>query len=326
LRTDLGWVGLTMVTVLLQGCYLLKQTAGQLDLRLHQIPIAAALEKETDPERRRLLAEIPHIQAFAQERLQLKPSENYTAYYATDEKAIAYVVTACPPDRLEPHTWWFPIIGDVPYKGFFAEPDARKLEADLQRQGLDTWVFTAPAYSTLGWFRDPVTTPMLRNGVFALAETLIHEMTHETLYINGQGHFNEQLASFVGEQGALQYVREYRILSAAELVQIRQAKDRHRQFALMVREAIKELETLYGRKLAREQMLIERQAIFARLTDRLLALRPQSNRERWIFNNARILQYQRYESESELIQDFWHQSGHDWTRFWEMVRAYAAKL
>ena len=313
-------LGLILVA---QGCYLVKQGHGQIQLRLNQVSLNEAVEQETKEKIRHLLLAVPKIKAYAVARIGLQQNENYTAYYATSNSAITFVVTACKKTELIPHTWWFPILGSVPYKGFFEKSDALALARELQQKGLDTWVFGAVAYSTLGWFDDPVTTPMLRRGYYNLVETIIHEMTHSTLYIKGQGQFNEQLASFVAQKGTVQYFREFNILSDASLIEIKEKRDRKRAFSLIVKETIPSLDELYDSELPFHKKMAERERIFSRLTKRASEMFPGIPPEAWKFNNARILQYRRYESDAEFLNEIWQKSEQQWDRFWVNVRGYA---
>ncbi|MCP4750984.1 MAG: aminopeptidase [Proteobacteria bacterium] len=316
-------VVLTAISVLAQGCYLIKQGKGQLELRYNQIPMAEAILKETNPDYRRLLAAVSQIKEFAEKRISLEETRNYSGYYATSQRGITFVVTACEKNRLSPYSWWFPIIGSVPYKGFFQERDALALEKELQSEGYDTWLFVAPAYSTLGWFEDPITTPMLRRGHYYLAETIIHEMTHVTVYVKGDGTFNEQLASFVGQKGAFQYLREKDILNENQLEKIKRKRQRNQKLTRIVGKYIPGLKKLYGKPYPLEEIVREREIIFSKLTDEILTTFPHLTREDWKFNNARLLQYLRYKSESKVFQEAWDKSEKNWEKFWELIRKVA---
>lgn len=307
--------------VSLQGCYLLEQSSGQLDLRFNQIDIDQAIEQEENPEIKHQLSEVPSIKQFAEKNLLLQKTENYTGYYRTDKPGITFVVTASPQNKLEPYTWWFPIIGEVPYKGFFDKADAIALERELQSKGFDTWMFAAPAYSSVGWFKDPITTPMLKKGIYYLIETIIHEMVHVTLYIKDQGDFNEQLAAFVAQKGALEYLE-----SKPKGDLIIQKEKQHRKIRTQLYETLqiylKQLEQLYATNQSLSDILEKRDLIFKKTTGAVLKIFSHSKPENWQFNNARLLQYRRYQPENTVINEIWQKSDHSWQKFWEQIRNY----
>ncbi len=302
-----------------QGCYIVKQGVGQFKLRLEQVPLEEAIANEKNSKYKQLLASIPKIKQFAIHELKLKDNDNYSDYFATSQKGIAFVVTACRKNELIPHTWWFPIIGSVPYKGYFDEEDALDLEKELQTDGYDTWMFVAPAYSTLGWFKDPITTPMLERGDYYLAETVIHEMTHTTLYIKDQGDFNEQLASFVGQKGAYLYLKKSNLYDDGQIRKIKKQKQRSKEFAQIIRNYIPILEELYQNSETLEEAIKKRKAIFSSLVDEVATLYPHVPKTHWKFNNARILQYRRYHSEQKIFNELWGKSRGDWSLFWKLV-------
>ena len=172
-------------------------------------PIAEILERpDLDPEMRAQLELVEAVRAYAAARLGLRVGGQYGSVATVDADQVVHVVTAAPRRRLEPVTWWFPIVGRVPYRGYFDQAEAEAFAADLERQGNDTVVRPAIAFSTLGWFDDPLLSTMLRDDETRLAETLIHELTHATRYVPGQGAFNESLAMFVGLNGAARFFAE----------------------------------------------------------------------------------------------------------------------
>lgn len=155
------------------------------------------------------LRKIDRIRAYAFDSLGLKRSDNYTTFFDQKGTRLLYVVTAAKPFALEPHLWHFPIVGDVPYKGFFDESKA-KVESDrLKAEGWDTDIGGASGWSTLGWFKDPVLSSMLQRSEGDLAELIIHELTHGTIFISGDVDYNENLATFIGVTGAVQYLTTY---------------------------------------------------------------------------------------------------------------------
>ncbi|MDT8448503.1 MAG: aminopeptidase [bacterium] len=310
--SSLGWA--LLLWPLLSGCYVVEQGWGQLKLGWSSVPLEEA--HEPDPQLAALLAQVPQIKAFGQSQLGLKATQNYQAYLPVPGEGVTYVVTAAPKLSLSPHQWWFPVIGSVPYKGYFDHSDAEDLKADLEAQGLDTYLFAAPAYSTLGWFEDPVTTPMLRQGLYDLAETLLHEMTHATLYVNDQGDFNEQLASFVGAQGAEAYLRGPAGWDEARWEVQVQGQERGRRAAELVRQWIPQFEELYASELKEKEKLEQRALLFAQLSQ---AFEAQTGVQR-TFNNARLLQYRRYQKGNAHLEALFNQAQGHWPQFWTLLR------
>jgi predicted aminopeptidase len=199
---------LVLLLPALCGCYLVTQAMGQLRVLLNSQRIQTLLTDPKVPDDVKLKLRLVHeIKEFGEDELGLKPSRNYESFYDTKGQPITYIVSACRKDRFQPHLWWFPIVGDVPYKGFFAKEDAVAEAKELETQGYDVSLGTAAAYSTLGYFPDPVLSTMLEYPEEQLVALLLHELTHGTIYLPGGTDFNEGLASFVGWQGALEFAR-----------------------------------------------------------------------------------------------------------------------
>lgn len=198
-----------LVPLLLTGCqigYYLKGAANQFSMMKNRVPLADALKDPAlDAETRAQLTAAAEAHEFAVREIGLKATDNYTTFVQLDRPYASWTVSAAPRWRLEHHEWSYPIVGKMPYKGFFTEEDAREEERALARQDLDTLVRGVTAYSTLGWFKDSVISPMLKMSQHALVNTIIHETTHTTLYIRNSADFNERLASFVGNRGAEQF-------------------------------------------------------------------------------------------------------------------------
>ena len=310
----------------LPGCYYGQAAAGQLELINEQRPLADALRRERDPERRRFLALVPDIRAFGRDVMQLRPGRSYESYFATERSGIAYVISASERTRLEPYLFTFPIVGSVAYKSYFDEDDARAAGAELQAEGYDVWVGPATAYSTLGYLRDPVTTVMMRKGFTAFVEVLLHEMTHGRLYVPGQTDFSEQLASFAGERGAEQYLRSRFRHDPERMAELQAHLARRRALERHVGAALAELQALYARKLPEARVLALREPVFARLRAQLALLSPDARPDELVVNNARLLQYQRYLAGGPVMEKLWRAGGGSWVRFWAAVEAHARTL
>lgn len=166
-------------------------------------PIDAVIaDPATSPETRSQLGLVRMAAVYADRELGLDVGESYTMYSELDRDTLLLVVTASRRDAFRAHTWWFPIVGRVPYKGFFDHDEALAEAGRLEARGLDTHVRTAGAFSTLGWFNDPLLSTLLNRDPISLASTVIHEVTHNTVFIPGQVAFNESFATFVGDVGA----------------------------------------------------------------------------------------------------------------------------
>ncbi len=330
-------VAYAFASMALSGCYVLHLARGQLDLINSQTPLAQAIRDERDPARKQLLAEVPLITGFAESVIGMEPSESYAGYYAVQREWLTLVLSAAPKDALKPYTRWYPVAGRVPYRSYFDERRARRAQLQLEAQGYDTYLHKSPAYSTLGVFRDPVTTPMLDRRlpcpppdhpneldacrVAGLAETLIHELTHQHLYIRGKTNFNEQLASFVGRTGAIQYLMWRGLYDEALRARLQVAFDRQRSFEDYATQAASKLRLLYAGHSTASTKLAAREPIFAAVAQRGLSSFPDTVKEDWEpMNNARILQYVRYDRHSDVMGSLWKQAGTSWPRFWRLVQ------
>ncbi|MEE9606734.1 MAG: aminopeptidase [Myxococcota bacterium] len=187
------------------GCYLAHLAAGQARLLRARQPIEALLaDPSTPPELRARLELTERAREFAA-GLGLDVGGQYTSYVPWPGDRVVTSVVATRAGELEPAGFSYPFLGRLPYKGFF---DRERAEAEAERlraRGLDVCEVGVRAYSTLGWFDDPVTGPMLRGDEGAVVEVIVHELVHATVYVPGDADFNEGVASFIGEEGAVQF-------------------------------------------------------------------------------------------------------------------------
>jgi predicted aminopeptidase len=308
------------------ACGPLALAGQQLELLNQQVPLARAQQRERDPRRRRLLALVPEVVGFGRDVMQLRPRRSYTGYFETERRGIVWVLSASERTRLVPRLFSYPIVGDVAYRSFYAEADARQAAAELEAEGYDAFVNAATAYSTLGYLRDPVTTIMMRKGTIAFIEVLLHEMTHERLYVAGHSELSEQLASFVGERGVEQFVaRRYGTRGTMPaLLEAHLARRRVRE--AVARATLEELRALYDSPVSDAEKLRRRLPIFAALSAKLAALSPDATPEELEVDNARMLQLERYLASGPELAALWRRAGGSWVRFWPLVEAYAQAL
>lgn len=205
--------------LLLSGCgasYVLRAGYEEARLLWRRQPIEALLARpDLDPDMRAKLELVGAARVYAAEDLGLRVGGSYTSVSTVDASQVIHVVSAAPRDRLVPVTWWFPFVGRLPYRGYFDRGDAEAFAAALERDGYDTLVRPAVAFSTLGWFDDPLLSTMLRGDRSRLVETVIHELTHATRYVRDHVAFNESLAMFVGLCGAERFFAARGDLAAA---------------------------------------------------------------------------------------------------------------
>lgn len=224
---------------------------------------------ELDPQTRAKLELVLAVRRFAADDLGLDVGEAYASFSIVPPGALLQVVSAARRTQLVPYEWWFPIVGSVDYKGYFELEDAQQEAARLGREGYDTYVRPSVAFSTLGWFDDPVLSSWLRAEPTRIAELLIHELLHRTWYVSGQTAFNESLATFVGHVGAYEFFRAHDGPEAATTQRAAQAWREALVESQQWSAAVAELRALYadgasdGRPV--DEILAARAAIFARL-------------------------------------------------------------
>lgn len=200
------FIFLATLPIVFNSCYVLKQSFYFLESRKNATSIDKLMEKKENEEEYRLFKATVDIKKFATEVLKLNKDKNYTKYVYTEKDYLVSVVEACSAYDFKSYMFSFPIVGKVPYKGFYKREDALRLAKKLKEKGLDVMVRKVRAFSTLGTFADPLYSFMTNDSIYDLAETIIHEQTHATIWIKNEAKFNEELATFCGEKGAEEYM------------------------------------------------------------------------------------------------------------------------
>jgi predicted aminopeptidase len=185
-------------------------------------PIARLAKDSTvDAATRAKLQLVLEARAFARDSLRLPAKDAFTQFTQLDSDTLVLVLSGARADRLEGKSWWFPIVGRVPYKGFFDVAAAQRAERALAADGYDTYLRPSPAFSTLGWFNDPLLSTSLVADSVDLVNTVIHELTHNRYYAKDGAVFNESFANFVGARGAERF-----FLSRGDSASARRSVDR----------------------------------------------------------------------------------------------------
>lgn len=188
--------------------YITRAAIAEADILRRRRPIVAVVnDSATDAATRGKLLLVVAARAYAGDALGLTAGETFTTYAALPRDTLVLVLSAARSDTLAAYTWNYPVVGRMPYRGFFSLALANDAAAKLQRAGLDTYLRPASAFSTLGWFNDPLLSTTLRTDSADLASTVIHEILHNTLFITGHVDFNESFAEFVGARGAEAFFR-----------------------------------------------------------------------------------------------------------------------
>jgi predicted aminopeptidase len=313
------YISILAAAVLLSGCYTLKQGGTFIGYLSKAVPLESLLEMESgdDAEKnRRFVERVQDIRRFAKEELGLNMTKNYTRYVQIARSYLAAVVSASSADSFTRHEWRYPVVGVMPYKGFFNVEDARKEKAKLEKKGLDVWVRGVDAFSTLGWFKDPLFSYMRDYSPDRLADLIIHESLHATVFIKGQTQFNEELAEFVGTEGARLYMESRFGVDSAEYQAMFTGKEDRDKYVSFIQELIAELQTLYGGDSERETILSEKERIIAAAKERFDAeYESRFDNENYRgfstapVNNAYLELYRLYYSEDSFFATMYEQSG-----------------
>ncbi|MEW6199967.1 MAG: aminopeptidase [Planctomycetota bacterium] len=328
----LAWVAAGLV-----GCagvpYVLHLAEGQLRIQGHVETIDEVLASgrlsADDADKLRLIVK---ARQFAVDRIGLTAGRSYTTFYDTAGDPLAWNLSAARRDKLVARTWQFPVVGEVPYLSFFDEDYLHRYEQQLIDEGYDTLTYELDAYSTLGLFDDPVRSTMLRRGTLSLSETIIHELLHNTIYRAGEADFNESLATFVGRQGAIEFLRaEFGEDSGWPRAAVNYYADTDAVNAFLL-ELYADLAVFYARAISADEKIAGREVVFQAARDRFVAeVRPTLNYPE-VFdylaelptNNAWVLGHYRYNLNLDVFAEVYVATGRAWPTALAVYRAAAA--
>lgn len=295
-------IGVLGMAMGLNGCsfgYLARQGIAQASLLLKQEPLDSAIAR-LPSEKAEILKLAREIKAFAVGRIGLKQTGSYERYVELDGGALTHVVSASRRDRLEPYMWSFPIVGAVPYKGFFDKAEAEVERRRLEAAGFDVHLRGVAAFSLLGFLADPLYSSMLQYSREGLANLIVHELTHATVFLPGNPTFNESFASYVGNEGAVLFLQER---FGPDSPEVGAAQDQNHDdaiFSRFIQDTLARLKAHYARPdLGPEQKIAGREALFedARAAYDALPLRRKSHRglRDATLNNAYFLLFDTYQ-------------------------------
>ncbi len=326
-------VGAAVLTLLapLAGCstlgYYGHLAHGEASLLVHRKPIDEVVaDADTDAGLRKRLEEAQAARRFASDRLGLPRNKSYTSYVDLGRPYATWNVFATPEFSVDPLTHCFPFAGCVAYVGFFDKARAEREREDLARQGNDTAIEGSAAYSTLGWFSDPILSSMLRWNDDELDGVIFHELAHQRVYVADDTAFNESFATFVQREGLKQW-RESRGLPAAG----DDSDARDDAFTALVLDLRERLRRLYARGLDTSAMRAAKAGEIDAFRERFRRLRSTEWKndaayDAWMnapINNARLVPFGLYDRWVPAFQRLFVQAGGDWAVFYGYVRALA---
>lgn len=321
------WVPL-LLALGLSGCssvsYYTQLLSGQLELLQRREPVAELLaDPARDPELRRRLSLSQVAREFASARLGLPDNRSYRLYADLARPFVLWNVFATPEFSLAPQTHCFPIVGCVAYRGFYEQNRARGAAALLKQQGLDTYVAGVEAYSTLGWFDDPLLNTMLRWDDQRMVAVIFHELAHQKFYLPDDTAFNESYASFVEAEG----LRQWRAARGLSVPADNRDQQREQLTALVLASRAR-LETLYASGQSETELRRAKAAEFERLRAEYHQLRAREwagvgRYDGWIdspLNNAKLLPFGLYDRWVPAFAKVFRQVNGDWPRFYAQVK------
>ncbi|MDX1960996.1 MAG: aminopeptidase [Leptospiraceae bacterium] len=315
-----------ILPLFLSNCigYLLHLGKGQFQILYDRKEISKLINQtDIDSNQKEKLKLIADAREFALENLSLNKKGGFLYFTKLDRTEVGWHVTASYPLKFESYTWWFPIVGKVPYKGYFDLEEAKKLEDDLIKEGLDTRLRITAGYSTLGWFSDPVLSPQLRLRDDELVALVIHELSHATVYINGDSIFNESYASFVEEMGTKKFFEtNFKEKSEEILTKRKKIQTENKYIISEMKKTGNQLKELYNEKITDEEKLNRKKEIIETFRETILS-NPELqflDKERYKkikLNNESFIGVLRYASGFSFFQKKLEEVNGDFKKFHE---------
>jgi predicted aminopeptidase len=334
---QIGWfvVLLAVLGSIISGCspfYVLRAAYEEGKILWRREPIPQYLENpDLGPEVQDKLKLVLDVREYARDVLKLNVGGSYSSYSYVDRPDLTYILTAAPRTELRPYTWWFLIVGRVPYKGYFSKEEAGAAAKELEAEGYDTNIRTSAAFSTLGWFDDPLLSHLLRYDKVTLADVVFHELFHNTLYVKGAGHFNESVANFVGGRAAIDFFRDRFGAGSAEHERAIRAWEEELEFSEFIEKFAAALDELYARKIPEEDKLLLRQQAFTRAKEEWsewITKHPTHrfrNFSKQPLNNAVIIHYMLYLKNLKLFEALYQAEGKNLVRAIDSIREAVAE-
>ena len=328
-------VGITLLIILLINFKLLSYILGQAKGQFHILKNARSVEEVlNDPSVvdsvKVKLKLVNEIKQYATDSLGLKQSENYTTVFDQKGEEVLWVVTACNPFDFKAKMWAFPIIGSFTYKGFFDKSKAESLKEKLDDEGLDTEMRSVSGWSTLGWFKDPILTNMLAGSDGELANTVIHELTHGTIFVPDSMTFNENLATFIGHIGSQNFLKATYGENSIQAINYKNKRSDSRKLSQHLIRGAYALDSLYNsfdKNISTEAKYKLKNASITQIIELIDTIRFNNKRYYKLFekrkpNNAYFISFLNYRERQDIFQEMFEiEFGHNVIRFIDYWKA-----
>jgi len=333
-RTALLRVILLVCCALLAGCetlgYAWQATRGHLALMAAREPVADVIADQSTPEwLRRNLQSVQQLRDFAGHTLGFSPVSGFDSWVALNRDYPVWNVVAAPALSVQPVQWCFPVAGCVSYRGYFKQADAERFASNLDLQGYDTWVYGVAAYSTLGWFEDPVLSSWIDRSPEGLAALVFHELAHQQFYAKDDTALSEGYARVVEREAVRRWLQAQHDPEALGRYLNAVADDRVFETQLL---ALRErLDGLYNEALHPDRLLQQKRRVFAEFKVNLAdtaRMRPGLNRySRWFegeLNNAHLVGAANYSRHVDALEQLLTECARDFVRFTQAIQALAS--
>ncbi len=277
------------------------------------------------PDVKKQLVVVQGIRQFASDHLTLPGDKSYGTYADLGRPYVTWVLYTAPEFSLKPKTWWYPTLGHLDYRGYFRESDTRELAGRLKSQGYDVNVGGVDAYSTLGWFHDPVLNCFVHQSDIDLAELIFHELTHRRIFRDGDTAFNEGLATAFAEEGVKRWLRHQGRLK--DLHHYEELLVKRDQFYRQIEVTRGRLEKLYASGRSEQDMRREKALTLKQLQNQLRELRRRwggHGLESWLkgdLNNAHLVSVITYQDHGPRFRQLLKDCGGDPETFFKRVKA-----
>ena len=334
---------LGIIVAAVSGCqtigYYAQAAKGQYQILANEKRIDKLIaDSQTPADLRQKLELIQKLRAFAKDSLKLPADNNYLKYADVHRPYVVWNVQAAPKFSLQPRTWWYPLVGSLEYRGYFSESGARRYAARIAKKGDDVYVDGVEAYSTLGWFKDPVLNTFINQSEPDLAEVIFHELGHKRVFCRGDTDFNEAYATTVGQEGASRWLRAKGDTNLLEKYTVSISRDD--QFVHLILSTRQQLENTYGDTLDKDgkvkaakapplppaQLQDQKQRVFADLRVKYQALKASwggyAGYDDWFsheLNNAQLNTIANYYDYLPSFKRLLELSGGDLEKFYQQV-------